>query len=40
MPPGILGQAVVERQARDIEAEIGGALDIGVTAENIAPAPA
>jgi hypothetical protein len=35
MPPCILGEAVVERQCRHIETEIGRALDVGVSTENI-----
>ena len=38
MPPGALVEAVVERQGRHIEAEIGGALDVGVAAEDIGAA--
>ena len=38
MPPRFLGQAVIERQRRHIEAEIGGALHIGMAAENIGAA--
>ncbi len=33
--PGAFDQAVVERQRHDIEAEIGGALHIGVAAEDV-----
>ena len=39
MPPGVLGKAVVERQRRHIEAEIGGPLHVGVAAENIGAVP-
>ncbi len=35
MLPGALGEAVIERQVRDIEAEIGRALDVGVAAEDV-----
>src|SRR6202011_6253130 len=35
MPPGIFGKPVIERQRGYIEAKIGGALNIGMTAENI-----
>ena len=35
MPPGALDQAVVERQAGDIQPHIGGALYIGVPAEDV-----
>ena len=35
MPPGALGEAVVERQRRDIEAEIGRALHVAVPAEDV-----
>ena len=35
VPPCRLGEAVVERQGHDIEAEIGRALNVGMTAENI-----
>ncbi len=39
MLPRLFGKTVIERQRRYIEAEIGGALDIGMAAENIgAPA--
>ena len=33
--PGALGEAVVERQRRDIEAEVGGALHVAVAAEDV-----
>jgi hypothetical protein len=35
MPPGILGKAVIERQRGDIEAQIGGALNIVMAPKNI-----
>ena len=35
MPPRAFGQAVVERQRHDIEAEIGRALHVGVAAEDV-----
>ena len=35
MPPCAFDQAVVERQRHDIEAEIGGALHVGVAAEDV-----
>ena len=39
MLPRLFGKTVIERQRRHIEAEIGGALHIGMAAENIgAPA--
>src|SRR6202030_956131 len=38
MPPGSLVQAVIERQRRYIEAEIGRALHVVMTAENIGAA--
>ena len=38
MPPGLFGKAVIERQRRHIEAEIGGALHVGMAAENIGAA--
>ena len=39
MPPCALIEAVIERQRRHIEAEIGSPLDVGVTSENVGPAP-
>ncbi len=38
VPPGLLGKAVVERQRRHVEPEVGRALDVGVAAENIGAA--
>ena len=38
MPPGVFGKTVIERQRRHIEAEIGGALHIGVAAKNVGAA--
>ena len=35
MPPGIFGEAVIERQRGYIEAQIGGALNIGMATKNI-----
>ena len=35
MPPGALDEAVIERQRHDIEAEVGGALHVGVAAEDV-----
>ena len=35
MLPGAFGEAVIERQGHDIEAEIGGALHVAVAAENV-----
>ena len=35
MPPRAFDQAVVERQRHDIEAEIGGALHVGMAAEDV-----
>ncbi len=35
VPPGAFGQAVIERQRADIEAEIGGALHVAVAAEDV-----
>ena len=35
VPPGALGEAVIERQRHDIEAEVGGALHVGVAAEDV-----
>src|SRR5271163_1330368 len=38
MPPGVFCKAVIERQGRHIEAKIGRALDVGMTAENVGAA--
>ena len=38
MPPCVLGKAVIEGQSCHIEAEIGSALDIGVTSEDVGAA--
>ncbi len=38
MPPGAFVKAVVERQRHDIEADIGGALDVVMAAENVGAA--
>src|SRR3984893_16946550 len=38
MSPGIFGKTVIKRQGRHIEAEIGGALAVGVPAENVGTA--
>ena len=35
MPPGVFGETVIERQRRHVEAEIGGALHIGVAAKDV-----
>src|ERR1700730_2570255 len=38
MPPGVFGKTVIERQRRYIEAQIGGALHIGVAAKDVGTA--
>jgi hypothetical protein len=38
MSPGLFGKTVIERQRRHIEAEVGGALHIGVATKDIGAA--